>query len=74
VDARILAQLLRTDLLPEAWIAPPAVRQLRARHLRCEPLRCGRGKQPGQAGTDHIGAHQRQQAGAEHLRVKPAVR
>jgi transposase len=31
VDAHILAQLLRTDLLPEAWIAPPAVRQLRAR-------------------------------------------
>src|SRR3954453_12566281 len=32
VDAHILAQLLRADLLPEAWIAPPpAVRQLRAR-------------------------------------------
>src|SRR5258707_1678179 len=30
VDAAILAQLLRPDLLPEAWIAPPAVRQLRA--------------------------------------------
>jgi transposase len=28
--AEILAQLLRADLLPEAWIAPPAVRQLRA--------------------------------------------
>jgi transposase len=25
-----LAQLLRADLLPEAWIAPPGVRQLRA--------------------------------------------
>jgi transposase len=25
-----LAQLLRADLLPEAWIAPPSVRQLRA--------------------------------------------
>ena len=25
-----MAQLLRADLLPEAWIAPPAVRQLRA--------------------------------------------
>jgi transposase len=25
-----LAQLLRADLLPEAWIAPPPVRQLRA--------------------------------------------
>jgi hypothetical protein len=25
--AEILAQLLRADLLPEAWIAPPAVRQ-----------------------------------------------
>src|SRR5437763_16533821 len=30
VDAAILAQLLRADLLPEAWIAPPAVHQLRA--------------------------------------------
>jgi transposase len=30
VDAAILAQLLRADLLPEAWIAPPAVWQLRA--------------------------------------------
>src|SRR5512133_3289874 len=29
VDAAILGQLLRADLLPEAWIAPPAVRQLR---------------------------------------------
>ena len=29
-DAAILAQLLRADLLPEAWIAPPKVRQLRA--------------------------------------------
>jgi len=26
VDAAILAQLLRADLLPEAWIAPPQVR------------------------------------------------
>ena len=30
VDAAIMAQLLRADLLPEAWIAPPQVRQLRA--------------------------------------------
>jgi Transposase len=30
VDAAILAQLLRADLLPEAWIAPAKVRQLRA--------------------------------------------
>jgi Transposase len=30
VDAAILAQLLRADLLPEAWIAPPVTRQLRA--------------------------------------------
>src|SRR5689334_9849448 len=30
VDAAILAQLLRADLLPEAWIAPAQVRQLRA--------------------------------------------
>jgi hypothetical protein len=30
VDAAILAQLLRADLLPEAWIALPPVRPLRA--------------------------------------------
>jgi len=30
VDAATLARLLRADLLPEAWIAPPEVRQLRA--------------------------------------------
>jgi transposase len=30
VDARMLAHLLRADLLPEAWIAPGAVRDLRA--------------------------------------------
>ena len=30
VNAAILGQLLRADLLPEAWIAPPAIRQLRA--------------------------------------------
>jgi transposase len=30
VDARMLAHLLRTDLLAEAWIAPPEVRDLRA--------------------------------------------
>src|SRR6266516_7339012 len=30
VAAAILAPLLRADLLPEAWIAPPQVRQLRA--------------------------------------------
>jgi transposase len=29
IDARTLAHLLRTHLLPEAWIAPPAVRQAR---------------------------------------------
>ena len=30
VDARMLAHLLRTDLLPEAWIAPKEVRDLRS--------------------------------------------
>ena len=30
VDAAILAQLLRADLLPEAWLAPAKVRRLRA--------------------------------------------
>jgi len=29
IDAATLAQLLRTNLLPEAWIAPPEVRELR---------------------------------------------
>ena len=29
VDARMLAHLLRTELLPEAWIAPKEVRDLR---------------------------------------------
>lgn len=29
VDAKTLAHLLRTDLLPESWIAPPAVREAR---------------------------------------------
>jgi transposase len=29
VDARTLAHLLRADLLPEGWIAPPEVRELR---------------------------------------------
>lgn len=40
VDAATLAQLLRADLLPEAWIAPPEVRQQRAlvRH-RCRLVR-----------------------------------
>src|SRR5260370_12326477 len=30
VDARTLAHLLRTDLLPEAWMAPQDVREWRA--------------------------------------------
>ena len=30
MDARTLAHLLRADLLAESWIAPPAVRELRA--------------------------------------------
>src|SRR5262249_12359932 len=40
VDAAILAQLLRADLLPEAWIAPLDVRQQRVlvRH-RCQRAR-----------------------------------
>jgi transposase len=29
VDAATLAHLLRTNLLPEAWVAPPDVRELR---------------------------------------------
>ena len=43
VDAAILAQLLRAGLLPEAGIAPPAVRQLRAlRRHRSSLVRLGR--------------------------------
>jgi len=48
----MLAQLLRADLLPEAWLAPAAVRQLRAllRHrfslVRLDPGRAAR--RPGQ--------------------------
>jgi transposase len=44
VDAAILGQLLRADLLPEAWIAPADVRQLRAllRH-RVALVRMGTG-------------------------------
>ena len=39
-----LAQLLRADLLPEAWIAPPEIRDLRAllRH-RASPVRLATG-------------------------------
>ena len=39
VDAATLAQLLRADLLPEAWIAPPEVRQLRALRHRAQLVR-----------------------------------
>jgi transposase len=44
VDAAILGQLLRADLLPEAWIAPKEVRELRAllRH-RVSLVRLGTG-------------------------------
>jgi transposase len=41
VDARTLAQLLRAGLLPEAWIAPQAVRDQRGL-LRPGPHWCGR--------------------------------
>ena len=34
VDAAILAELLRTDVLPEAWIAAVPVRQLRVQLWR----------------------------------------
>jgi hypothetical protein len=37
--AEILAQLLRADLLPEAWIAPPAIQRLRTL-LRNRTPRC----------------------------------
>src|ERR1051326_2497464 len=39
VDAAILAQLLRADLLPEAWIAPPEVRPLRRHRVQLVRLR-----------------------------------
>jgi transposase len=44
VDAATLAQLLRADLLPKAWIAPPPVRQLRA--LLPAPCAAGAAAQP----------------------------
>ena len=40
VDAAILAQLLRADLLPEAWIAPPKVLRALLRH-RASLVRVG---------------------------------
>jgi hypothetical protein len=46
VDARTLAQLLRADLLPEAWIAPQATRDLRAL-LRQPACRYRRPARPG---------------------------
>src|SRR5438477_10915528 len=40
IDARTLAHLLRTNLLPEAWIAPPEVREgRRLVRLRAGPVR-----------------------------------
>src|SRR5690348_15419054 len=44
VDAAILAQLLRADLLPEARIAPAKVRQLRAAAAPDQP---GPARHPG---------------------------
>lgn len=41
IDATILAQLLRTDLIPRAYLAPPAVRELRdLLRLRASLVRC----------------------------------
>lgn len=41
VDARPLAHLLRAELLPEAWLAPQAVREQRALSLRTLHRRVG---------------------------------
>jgi hypothetical protein len=41
-DAADLADLLRMGRLPEAWIAPPATRELRARRARPSPRRRSR--------------------------------
>src|SRR5262249_52895867 len=60
VDAAILAQLLRADLLPEAWIAPPPVRALRAllRHgvamVRLRPLLRNRIQRPETVSTSSL--------------------
>ena len=41
IDATILAQLLRADLIPRAYLAPPAVRELRdLLRLRASLVRC----------------------------------
>ncbi len=62
VDAEILVQLLRADLLRQAWIAPPAVRQLRA---LCQ-LSCGEGSDLAVAYADK--AH-RGNVATEHSRT-----
>ena len=49
--AAILAQLLRADLLPEAWIAPPQVRQLRALPRRTGPARSASAASSGTGST-----------------------
>jgi hypothetical protein len=51
--AATLAQLLRADLLPEAWTAPRAVRQLRAllRHPGSADAAADAAAQPGPRGA-----------------------
>jgi hypothetical protein len=61
-DAEILVQLLRADLLPQAWIAPPAVRQLGA---LCQ-LSCGEGSDLAVAYT---GKAHRGSVATEHSRT-----
>jgi transposase len=58
VDAAILAQLLRADLLPEAWIAPQDVRELRAllRH-RVSLMRLGTRLRNRIHDSDYAGAY-----------------
>ena len=63
VDAQTLAQLLRADLLPEAWIVPQPVRDLRAllRHRAGPGALLHRVQEPGPRGAGRSGrarAHQ----------------
>src|SRR2546421_4078810 len=73
VDARMLAHLLRTDLLPEAWIAPKEVRDLRVllRHRASLVRTADRSEEPHPCGAGRRGLEDR---GGEALeRGGPAV-
>lgn len=48
IDATDLADMLRLNRLPEAWIAPPGIRELRELvRYRAKLVRCAAGSRPG---------------------------